>query len=109
MDLLTLFALLCAGHALCDYPLQGDFLAKAKNRYAPMPGVPAWQALAAHSAIHGGMVGLVTGSLWFGLAEFVIHSITDDLKCRGVLTFNADQAVHIGCKAAWALAAWWLL
>ena len=23
--------LLIAGHALCDYPLQGDFLAKAKN------------------------------------------------------------------------------
>lgn len=32
--------MLLAGHALCDYPLQGDFLAKAKNRAAPLPGVP---------------------------------------------------------------------
>jgi hypothetical protein len=26
--------LLCAGHAVCDYPLQGDFLARAKNHRA---------------------------------------------------------------------------
>ena len=31
---------LMVGHALADYPLQGDFLAKAKNRTAPIPGVP---------------------------------------------------------------------
>jgi hypothetical protein len=35
---------LIAGHALADYPLQGDFLSRAKNRSAPIPGFPWWQA-----------------------------------------------------------------
>jgi hypothetical protein len=29
--------LLFAGHALCDYPLQGDFLARGKNHCNPIP------------------------------------------------------------------------
>lgn len=40
MNGFALFAALVAGHALADYPLQGDFLARAKNRAAPIPGVP---------------------------------------------------------------------
>lgn len=105
MESLTLFALLLVGHALADYPLQGDFLAKAKNRYAPIPGVPWYQALGAHAAIHGGSVGLLTGSLWLGIAEAVAHWTIDDLKCRGRLTFNQDQLAHVACKAFW-VAAW---
>lgn len=98
-------ALLIAAHALADYPLQGDFLAKAKNHRAPIPGVPWYQALAAHSAIHAGFVGVITGSAWLGLAEFLIHTATDYAKCDGRISYNTDQAVHIGCKIAWALIA----
>lgn len=97
-----LFALMVAGHALADYPLQGDFLAKAKNHTAPIPGVPWWQALTAHSAIHAGIVGLVTGSLWLALAEFAIHNATDYAKCDGRISYNTDQAIHIACKVVWA-------
>lgn len=93
---------LLAGHALCDYPLQGDFLAKAKNRANPIPGVPWYQALGAHALIHGGMVALVTKSPLMGVAETVIHAVTDDLKCKGKLSFNQDQAIHVGCKLLWA-------
>ena len=32
----------------------GDFLARAKNRTAPIPGFPWWQALTAHAAMHSG-------------------------------------------------------
>lgn len=94
--------LLLAGHALCDYPLQGDFLAKAKNRANPIPGVPWYQALGAHALIHGGMVALVTKSPLMGVAETVIHAVTDDLKCKGRLSFNQDQAIHVACKLLWA-------
>ena len=97
---LMLIALI-GGHALCDYPLQGDFLSKAKNRTAPIPGVPFWQALSAHVAIHGAFVALLTGIWWLGIAEAAIHWFTDDAKCRGKLTFNQDQAVHIVCKLVW--------
>ncbi|HEX8382415.1 MAG TPA: DUF3307 domain-containing protein [Sphingomonas sp.] len=96
---------LVAGHALCDYPLQGDFLAKAKNRNAPIPGVPWYQALGAHAVIHGGMVALVTRSPLLGLVETVIHAAIDDAKCRGKLSYNQDQAIHLACKLAWALIA----
>jgi hypothetical protein len=99
-----LFALISA-HALADYPLQGDFLAKAKNRAAPIPGVPFWQALGAHSIIHGAAVALITKSTALGIAETAVHAVTDDLKCRGKLTFNQDQAIHIACKLAWFLLA----
>lgn len=97
-------ALLIAGHAIADYPLQGDFLAKAKNRFAPIPGVPWYQALGAHSIIHGGFVGVITGSLWLGLAETVVHFLIDDAKCAGRISYNTDQSLHIACKVAWAMA-----
>ncbi len=105
MNALPMLAGLIAAHALCDYPLQGDFLAKAKNRTAPIPGVPWWQALGAHAAIHGGAVGLITGVWWLGLLEAAAHCLIDDAKCRGRLTFNQDQTLHIVCKVVWVATA----
>jgi hypothetical protein len=96
---------LIAAHALADYPLQGDFLSKAKNRSAPIPGVPWWQAMSAHAAIHGGAVGLITGYWWLGVAEAAVHFWIDDLKCRGKLSFNQDQFFHIAFKALWLFVA----
>lgn len=97
--------LMFAAHAVADYPLQGDFLAKAKSRANPLPGVPWWQALGAHAVIHGAAVGIITRSPTLGIAETVAHAITDDLKCKGRLTYNQDQAIHAACKLLWALAA----
>lgn len=104
MAVLMIFATLVFGHALADYPLQSEFLAKAKSRRAPIPGVPWMQALAAHSVIHGGAVGLATGSVALGCAEAVAHALIDDAKCCGRLGYNADQAAHIACKVAWCAA-----
>lgn len=100
-----MLALLLVGHALADYPLQGDFLARAKNVTAPIPGIPWQQALAWHAVIHGGFVGLITGLWWLGLIEALIHAGVDHLKCRGQLTFNQDQAIHVLCKVAWVFIA----
>lgn len=97
---------LIAAHCLCDYPLQGDFLAKAKNNFIRIPGVPWYQALFAHSMIHAGAVALITGSLWLGVAEFLCHAFIDHLKCAEEFGFNTDQALHIACKIGWFL---WLL
>ena len=97
--------LLCAGHALADYPLQGDFLAKAKNRAKPSPFIPWYQALCTHAAIHGGFVAVITGIWWLGLAEAVAHAAIDDAKCTGRIGFNTDQALHIACKALWLVIA----
>lgn len=102
---LPMFMALIVGHFLADYPLQGDFLARAKNRTAPVPDIPWQQALTAHAAIQAGFVAAITGSLWLGLAEFAAHWITDDMKCRGRIGFNADQSIHFACKFAWVMLA----
>jgi hypothetical protein len=104
MNTAETFALLLAGHAVADYPLQGDFLAKAKNRANPIPGVPWYHGLLPHAAIHGGMVGLITGSMTLGMAEFVAHCFIDDAKCMGRISYNTDQALHVACKVAWVAA-----
>lgn len=96
MSALEIFALLIAGHFVADYPLQGDFLATAKVK-GPLR---VWH-LFGHSAIQGGMVGLVTGSLILGLAETAVHMAIDEAKVRGWTTFGQDQAFHVVCKVAW--------
>lgn len=103
LSLQTMVVALVGAHFLADYPLQGDFLAKAKNRTAPIPGVPWWQALGAHAAIHGTLVALITGSPLLGFLELVAHFSIDDAKCRGRIGYNTDQALHLICKAVWLL------
>jgi hypothetical protein len=105
----VLLLLLCAGHALCDYPLQGDFLAKGKNQLAPLPGVPWYQCMFAHSLIHAGTVLLITGSFALAILELTLHFATDFWKCEGAISFNTDQAMHYSCKVAWAALSVWLV
>ncbi len=100
--MLNLFLLLAA-HGVCDYPLQGDFLAKGKNHKLPLPGVPWYQCLVWHSMIHAGAVVLITGSILLGCCELVAHSIIDFGKCSGWFGFNTDQALHVTCKIGWWL------
>jgi hypothetical protein len=102
MTLLEMFAALIVAHCITDFPLQGDFLAKAKNHKAPIPGIPWFYCLMVHSIMAGGGAWLVTGSLGIGLLETAIHALTDYLKCDGKIGFYADQIVHIACKLIWA-------
>lgn len=97
--------LLVAAHALCDYPLQGDFLARAKDRNTDL-GKLFWpHALFAHSMIHGGAVLLITGLLPLAIVEVCIHAFTDWLKCEKRIGLNTDQAIHLVCKTVWAAVA----
>jgi len=103
-SILATLMLLFAGHALCDYPLQGQFLSDAKNRHKNL-GEHWLRALFAHSMIHCAMVYLVTGSTIMGLSELVIHAATDYAKCDGRITSTQDQAIHYLCKILWAVLA----
>jgi hypothetical protein len=84
----ALFAL-AVSHALADFALQGDFLALAKNPHADsdkffgQTGKPCclWvQALTAHTLIHAGGVWFVTGSVFLGAVELVLHWLIDFAK-----------------------------
>lgn len=104
-DLPGMLFLMLAGHALCDFPLQGAEMASAKR-----PGghkTIAWPAaLGCHALIHGGAVALITGLWWLGAAETIAHAAIDGAKCRGAFGMKADQVLHVLCKAAWAAIAW---
>jgi len=100
---MSLLFWMIVGHAVCDYPLQGDFLARGKNHKAPIPGIDWWICLMAHSVIHAGAVVLVTGNLVLGLAEFWFHCVIDYGKCDGHFDFKVDQALHIICKICWTV------
>lgn len=99
----TMILIMIFFHFLIDYPGQGDFLSKAKNRFNPVPGVPWYQAMTAHAFMHGFVVWFMTGSLILFVFEFFAHFIIDDLKCAGKLSFNEDQILHIMLKIAYVL------
>lgn len=103
--MIDIFILLVVGHFVADYPLQGEFLALAKNRLSPNQFCPWYQALGAHAVIHGGFVGAITGIWWLGVAEAVAHAFIDDSKCTKKISFNQDQALHIACKVVWLIVA----
>jgi hypothetical protein len=97
------FFALAVMHALADFPLQGDYLARQKVR-TTADGTAEWLvALFAHSLIHAGTVWLVTGSKLLGLAELALHALIDASKGRGAFGHLTDQLLHLGCKAAYAL------
>ncbi len=95
---MRLLFLLLVAHFVCDYPLQGDFLARGKNLSAPLPGVPWYQCMLAHAMIHAGGVYLVTGSGVWAFCELLAHCMIDSSKCHGHISFNQDQLLHVGCK-----------
>lgn len=102
-SLLPAFILMAFFHFLADYPLQGDFLAKAKNHKAPIPGVPWLTALFSHAFIHAGFVWLITGYIWLAVLELFIHAWVDWEKSEGKIDYITDQFVHLIFKAAFAL------
>lgn len=105
-----LFALLI-GHALADYPLQGDAIAKGKNRHNPPYGIPTgqkpcavwWHYLTDHSLIHSDFVWLLTGYVAFAIAELVLHWWIDFAKCENRTNPHEDQALHVCCKISYVI------
>ena len=103
------FALLIA-HALFDYPLQGDFLSRNKNRHYKdennnVKGL--WiHCLTSHSILHAGSVWLITGSFVIGIMEFVLHWVIDFLKCEGITNFHTDQFLHVLCRILYVIILW---
>jgi hypothetical protein len=107
----AIFFVLLIGHVLGDYPLQGRFLAMAKNRHADvtslfggnLPPRGLWiHTLTAHSLIHAGIVWFITRSLTLGLVELALHWVIDFAKCEKWTNFTVDQLLHVACKVGYA-------
>lgn len=101
MTLIETFLYLMAAHALCDFPLQGDYLAKGKD-HTNAANAKHWHVcLLAHAWIHAGAVLVITNRIELAMAEFVVHTMIDYAKCSKAFGFTTDQALHVLCKVAY--------
>lgn len=100
---LALFAAFVVIHALADFPLQGDYIAKQKSRKHADTNSVWIIALSAHCVIHAGGVWLVSGSMAFGLAELILHGLIDIGKGEEKFSLVTDQLLHLACKLTYAL------
>ena len=110
IDFVRLFLLL-VGHALADFSLQSDVMAKLKNRRNKPDWIPEGQKyvptwfywLMAHSLIHGGVVYVVTYNVWFSIIETIMHGVIDFLKCENITNPHIDQFLHFIIKIIYCL------
>ena len=100
---MTVFVWLILGHLVADYALQTDFIAKFKSRKMSLASVPWYYVMLGHVGTHAAAVGFVTLSPFLALVELVCHFAIDVAKCEGTTTIHEDQALHVGCKALWAI------
>lgn len=103
--LLTDLFYLIGAHFVFDFPLQGADTAMEKNNNSKsqlQAIVPWYYWMTAHCFMQAIPVAMITGSVALGLAEFVVHFVTDFAKCNRYLTLGQDQAIHIACKILWA-------
>lgn len=112
LEVIQVLFLLFAGHALMDYPLQGEFLSTCKNRHLlyklqdPSRPREIWPwCMTAHCLIHAFTVWAITGCFITCVVEFVLHWIIDFAKCENWTTFTQDQALHYICKVLYVVAA----
>lgn len=107
---LVLLWALVLGHALGDFPLQGDFLAVGKDRHADLSAITGgkeWPrgmwffCLTIHCCVHAAMVWLITGSVIVSMIEFLLHWTIDFVKNEGMTGFYTDQILHVVCKAVY--------
>lgn len=98
---------LLMGHAVADFALQNDFVARYKSPLTDASpfGATIWPyVLGAHGLMHGAVVWAITQNPWLGLAETLVHSVVDYAKCTKRIGWYADQGLHLVCKLLW----WWL-
>ena len=93
-------------HAIADFALQSDAMAKGKNRHRKPDFIPEGQEympcwfwwLSAHALISGGLIYLIFGNILVALLETFLHFILDFLKCDNVTNPHQDQSLHILCR-----------
>lgn len=106
---MELFFYLLVGHAIGDFGLQGDWVARHKSHkvkvasaHSKRPDLIWFHVLTGHSLIHGGFVGFLTGVWWLGALETLCHWVIDYLKSDNRFGFHTDQMLHVSCKILWA-------
>lgn len=100
---ITLGALLFF-HALFDYALQTDFIAKHKCSCNSLDAIPWYYVLWSHAMLHAGGVYLATEFISFAVIELICHFAIDWSKCNKQIDIHTDQILHIVIKLLFAVA-----
>ena len=106
--MIALIFKLIIAHVFADFAFQSTSMAMGKcrkrqheeksgSRHHLGPNWPYW--LTAHTILHGGAVWLVTGNMFLGLVEVVLHWCIDYAKCENWTNIHVDQILHMACKA----------
>ena len=99
----ALFFAFAIAHALADYPLQGEYLARMKCRDQANNPSEWFIALGAHSLVQAGGVWIVSGSAILGLTELCLHWLIDFGKGEGKFGYVTDQVLHLACKLGYVV------
>lgn len=92
------------GHAVADYSLQSDYMAREKVRSQAANRASWVMALSAHALVHAGVVWLISGSMVLGAAELALHWMIDLAKGERRIGLVTDQLMHLACKGGYVLA-----
>lgn len=119
MNWLEIFITLLFLHALADFALQSDVMAKGKNRHNDAKQLFHWVHvldrdpkdfkkcwfywLSAHALIQGGLIFLIFGNIWIALIEIFTHFLIDFTKCENKLTPHQDQLLHFFFKIVYTI------
>jgi len=113
--MLGMLFLLLMAHAVTDFGLQSEWMARAKNFRVP-PSLPppgqrpnvVWPfVLLAHALINAAGVYVVTQRMGFAVFECVAHFGIDLLKCYGGTDVYRDQFLHLSTKLMIAATVAW--
>ena len=90
-------------HALADYPLQGDYIAKQKSRAnADSTSVLDYRA---HRPQRDPCGRCLAGFrvLAYAVAELILHAVIDVGKGEGKFGLVTDQLLHLACKVLFVI------
>jgi hypothetical protein len=99
----ALFFAFTIAHALADFPLQGDYLARMKRRDQSDNPSEWIIPLTAHSLVQAGGVWIVSGSPLIAATELCLHWLIDLAKGEGKFGYLTDQLLHLICKVAYVI------
>ncbi len=111
MNWFEIIFLLIFLHALGDFALQSESMAKGKNRHNKCTFVPEGQKfkkcwpywLLSHALIQGGLIFIFIGNLIIALNEFGLHFIIDFIKCENITNPHHDQFLHFFCRICYSI------
>lgn len=100
--MVELFFKLLFVFSITDVALQTDWMSLVKCNSCRSINIPWYYGMGSHSMVNGAGVWIVTGNVYIGILESILHFIIDFLKCKAMINQHLDFIAHIGCRVLYA-------